>query len=262
MAILSGLNSIYNSGKSLEDWDKASTPDENLIYRDGMSRQIKYINGIANILTNRSDEGGFGPPKIVSSHSSKSVGLPVSCFKFSPYDQVAAYAFIRDNFHDIKVVVVSDSPIYIPYHILYPEWSQEKYNDEKERYRGYPEDEIILEVEGPIRGQKRINRRQELLASGTDEWYSEDWSHGSILRKNDRIYRAEGVHEVYCEGIDDLSLPRNAFRIYEDGMKEFGCSVGSYPRVALILEYIMSSLEKERYKRNCERRERESNARP
>ncbi len=242
MTNFNNLANLYDNGKDLETWDKENTPDEKLIYSKGMRSQITRISGLANILPNHSDI--FNPPKIVGSHSSKSVGLPVSCFKFNPYGQVVAYAFIRDNFYDIKVVVISDSPIHIPYHVMYNEWNQEKYDHEAKRYLGYPGVEVI--------GQEKQKEKKELLESG-DDWYHTNWAGGRILRKNDRIYQTSSCHEVYCEGINELGLHKEVFKTYEEGMYEFVCAIGSYPTAAKILEYVVKSLEKERYKRNQER---------
>lgn len=236
---MTDLEAIYTAGEDLGVWDKANTPEEGLIYRDGMSEQIGKMAAVATLLPNYSQDE-VCPPKVVGAHLSKSVGLPVACFKFAPYGQVSAYVFVRDNFHDLKVVVVSDSPIFIPYHVMYREWSQEKYDAEVERYVNYKGDERPPE--------------------GSDDWYSANWSSGTILRKDGRIYRAGSHQEVYCEGINKLGLPAETFKPYEDGMQSFVCEVGSYATVATILECVVGSLEKERSKRNEERRQMEQRA--
>jgi len=214
------LDAIYASGSDLEAWGNANVPNENLIYRSGVASQLRKIGGVAAILPNYSQDACH-PPRVVGQHRSKSVGLPVTCFKFAPYGQVSAYCFIRDNFYNTKVVVVSDSPIHIPYHVMYQEWSPEQYAAEVERYVGYT--------------------KNERPAEGSDEWYSKNWSSGTLLRKDGRIYRAGSHQEVYCEGIDDLGLPAGTFKPYEDGMKAFVCEVGSYATVATILEYVIGS---------------------
>lgn len=225
---------IYQGGLSTSIWADLHTPKPNLLAKEGQPYQITKILAVAQLL------GMENEPRIVECHHSKSVPLPVTCFKFGPYDQVFTYCFVRDNFHDIKLCVVSDGPVHIPYSLIHEEWSQERYDREKEKYQGYPSDEI-LEPE-------RVAKRKALLASGTDEWYSTDWSNGVIIRHNDRIYRAEQPLDVYCEGIDKLELPKEVFRAYERGMKMFGCSLSTYGRLVLVLEYIKGSLEKERWR--------------
>lgn len=223
------LSALYANGVELAEWGKANVPDKNLIYRNGVADQLRKLGGMAVLVCDQDDP----QPRIVGQHYSKSVKLPVTCFKFTPYNQVAAYCFVRDNFHDIKIVVVSDSPIHIPYHVMYQEWSPERYAAEVERYVGYTKNERPPE--------------------GSDEWFSKDWSHDTILRKDGRIYRTGAHHRVYCEGIDDLGLPDETFKVYEDGMKAFVIETGSYANVALILGLVLRSLEAERYRRIKER---------
>ena len=230
------LNAIYANGINLKTWGNTNAPDEDLIYRSGVENQILKIGGVAAILPNYSQDEVY-PPRIVGTQTSKSVGLPVSCFRFTPYNQVSAYCFIRDNFYNIKVVVISDSPIHIPYHVMYSELSPEKYADEVERYVGYT--------------------KKERPSDGSDEWYSKNWASGTIIRKDGRIYRAGSHQSVYCEGIDMRGLPEETFKVYEDGMMSFVCEVGSYATVAKILEHVIGSLEVERSKRNQERHARE-----
>lgn len=224
------LEALYASGSTLDAWGSANVPDEALIYKGGVSSQLRKIRAVADIAPQSSET--YHPPMIVGHHHSKSVKLPVTCFRFTPYGQVSAYAFVRDNFHDIKVVVVSDSPITIPYPAVYQEWDQERYEHEVERYVGYT---------------------KERPAEGSDEWYSKGWSHGTILRRAGRIYLAGAHQSVYCEGINQLGLPEDTFKPYEYGMQSFVCEVGSYATVAVILEYVNYSIEKERYRRNQER---------
>jgi len=221
------LDSLYCLGLDLDAWGRANQPSNSLIYRNGVSSQLRQIGGLAAILPTFSRDE-VHPPKVVGSHISKSVKLPVSCFRFTPSDQRSSLVFIRDNFHDIKVVVCGDSPIQIPYHLIYPEWSSSRYLDEVERYIGYT--------------------KSARPPEGSDEWYQMNWSNGCILRKDGRIYRAGMTNEVYCEGIRDLGLPREVFKPYQDGMKAFCIEAGSYATVAQILEHVASSVETERFR--------------
>lgn len=217
----SEINRLYDDGFDLSAWGRTNTPGEDLIWRKGVDQQIQKIEGVAAVLPGTND-----PPRVVGSHTSKSVKLPVTCFRFNLYNQVEAYAFVRDNFHNIKVVVISDSPIHMPYELVHAEWSQERYDEEVKSFREYTGGEV----------------------SDTDDWYRE-WSSGSILRKDGRIYRAGSHQKVYCEGIDDLGLPDDVFKPYEEGSQGFVCEIGSYATVAMILEHVVRSLEQERYRR-------------
>jgi hypothetical protein len=92
---------LYSGGEDLKTWGNTNAPDENLIYRSGVENQILRIGGVAAVLPNYSQDEAH-PPRVVGTHTSKSVVLPVSCFRFTPYNQVSAYCFIRDNFYNIK----------------------------------------------------------------------------------------------------------------------------------------------------------------
>jgi len=232
------LRHVYDNGLDLASWGEANAPDERLIYRNGVDSQLRKIAAVATLLH---DFGAYDlPPLVVGSHTSKSVKLPVTCFRFAPYEQVEAYVFVRDNFHNIKAVVVSDSPIHMPYHVVHMEWSPERYEEELKRYSKYHENDTPEEAQ----------KRRVLMA--TDDWFK-DWSSGVLLRKDGRIYRTGSYQSVYCEGIDTPLMAENAvFKPYEDGDKSFVCEVDSYTIVARILEHVIDSLERERYKRNQE----------
>jgi phenylalanine-4-hydroxylase len=216
----SRLKDLYDNGLDLAHWYKENIPDEQLLYRNGLTQQIHKIAAVGSILP----DDVYA--RVVGDHTSKSVKLPVSCFRFRPPE---AYAFIRDNFHDIKVVVVSDAPIHMPYHVVHTEWSPERYEEEIKRYGRYHENDTAEEAQ----------QRRALMA--TDDWYK-DWSSGVILRKNGHIYRAGSYQDVYCEGVNKLGLHRDTFKPYEDGDQGFVCEVGSYVTVALILEHVIRSL--------------------
>lgn len=224
---MTDLDALYAGGLDLARWGTANTPDQELIYAVGQAIQLKQLNAVATLLPNYS--GVVSHPKVVGVHTSKSVSLPVTCFRFCPYNQVLAHVLIRDNFYDIKVVVVSDAPIHIPYSLIYEEWGPERYATEVKRYVDYTE-----ELPPP---------------EGYDEWYARSWSGGTLLRKDGRIYRAGSHQAVYCEGIDDLGLPAETFQPYQDGLQTFVCEVSSYTTTAAILECVIKSLEMERSKR-------------
>lgn len=235
------IGGMYNTGLSLKSWSHINVPDEDLIYKGGLSKQCRKADAVAALLYDNQSSGLkqfeviYLPveARVVGSHTSKSVKLPVTCFKLNYFNQVIAYVFLRDNFHDIKVSVISDSPMTIPYELAHYEYSEERFQKEKERYLSYHPTETGI----------------KLMAEGSDDWFNESWSSDTILRKNGRIYRAGTVASCYCEGIERLGLPPEVFQVYQDDMKMFTCSVSSYAKVAMLLEHVQASLRRERSKR-------------
>jgi len=228
---------LYARGIPLAQWDKHNQPHADLIWRAGMSEQIAKLAAVATILPNYG-EHDWPEPRVVGHHLSKSVRLPVTCFKLAPYDQVHAYVFVRDNFYNLKVAVVSDSPITIPYTVVHTEWSRAKYRHEVKRYTDYTGNSFPIGY----------------------NWY-ESWSSGTLFEHNDRIYRTGEYREVYCEGMDELGLGKETFKPYKDGDMKFVCEVAMYADVATILGHVIGSLERERFKRNEQRRDAEDAAR-
>jgi hypothetical protein len=221
------MEQIFRSGTSPDRWLRLNTPDPDLIYKSRQARQLTQIGSVVTI---------FHPDhvsmKVVGQHTSKSVSLPVSCIKFQPYDQVYTYCFIRDNFYDIKLCVVSDGPVKIPFNLIYGEWSEEKLEEERQRYIAYRGHEDESEI--------------KFKAYVNDNWYHEDWSGGKIIRKDGRIYVGSKSLACYCEGINRLGLPDEAFEMYDTDKKIFGVSLSDYGQLAHVLEYVDRSLEKYR----------------
>jgi len=145
---------------------------------------------------------------------------------FVPRTGASAYAFVRDNFYDVKCCVMSEIPIEIPMGFAHREVDEEWIEKEIESYTGY----------------KKRPRPEG------DEWYK-GWSSGEIIRLDGRIYRASTVHHVYCEGIGELGLPEEVFRVYRPGMKRFSVSLWSVARLAFVLECIDRSVEVHGYRR-------------
>lgn len=209
------LNHSYKHGKEITQWAKQHIPlDDRFIYRNVLLSKTDVIVNLSKILQY--------PCRVVTTHTSKSIILPVSCFQIAPF---FAYVFLRDNLYNIKLTVVADFPIYIPYNIVHVEWSEERYKEELKRYSKY-------------------NAGKNNITSGSLDWYK-DWAAGSLLRYEGKLYRACSASKCYFEGINRLPLDDETFHIYEHGRKTFVCEVPSYLWAGVIIEYIARSLEKE-----------------
>lgn len=86
----------------LQDWFNANMPAEALIYKDGMVDQVMFVRDAITGLLARSYFEYERLPKVVSTHMSKSVRLPVYYF-----DSAYTKLIMRNNFYDWKVSVES-----------------------------------------------------------------------------------------------------------------------------------------------------------
>ncbi len=87
----------------LQDWFMENKPDDNLIYKDGLARQVMFIRDDIISLFARSYEEYKGiqeAARVISTHTSKSVKLPVMEINWNNWRFI-----LRDNFHDWKVSV-------------------------------------------------------------------------------------------------------------------------------------------------------------
>ena len=63
------LVKLYNDSKPILEWAGGNEPDPNLIYKSGVCNQAKKVMAVADLLR-------LDPPRVISTHTSKSVGLP------------------------------------------------------------------------------------------------------------------------------------------------------------------------------------------
>jgi len=220
------LKTLYNTSPLASNWIKENEPDPNLIYNSGVGHQVKQGIALSNLVRFDLDE-----PRVAATHRSKSCILPVLMFKVWHYDNGGAFCFIRDNFHDVKLSVVSEFPIDINYNYIHHEMSQEEYDAEKKRCIDYDN-----------KGTPRLTEDEK---SG-DGWIN-GWSGNKIIRKDNKIWKAYNVNEVYCEGINRLNLPNEVFRPYEEGYDMFTIAAGSFAHVAYLFEHLQNEIQHKVY---------------
>ncbi len=229
--LINKLSADFQTYPTITEWEKKNQPDENLIYKNGLSVQAKQGLAIINLVNFVMPES-----KVASTHSSKSVGLPVQMFKIFHYENGGAFVFVRDNFYDIKMSVVSEFPISLDYNFVHRLMSQEEYDIEKNKCIGYSGD--------------RMTEAEKL----DDNWIK-GWSGCSILRKDNKIWKAQSVSSCYCEGIEKLDLPLEVFKAYEDGKTMFTLSIGTWTKVSYIMDQIYYSVQHGAYEKLNKQRE-------
>ena len=89
--------------ENLQEWFNNNQPAETLIYKDGLTRQVLFVRDTIPSILARSYEELIGIKdqlKVISTHTSKSVLLPVYQLKWNDYTFIMRY-----NFHDWKISV-------------------------------------------------------------------------------------------------------------------------------------------------------------
>ena len=90
-------------------WIRVNKPDENLIYKDGLGKQVCFVRDIlCNLLFSNYNEKEDNPVMVISTHMSKSVLLPVFQITIPKH---GLEIILRYNFYNWKVSIASKQPI-------------------------------------------------------------------------------------------------------------------------------------------------------
>jgi len=197
-------DALWDNGQSIVDWAQEHTPDDNLIWKGGHATQARALLSVECLMGMEC--------RIIGKHTSKSVGLPVAIFKEDVCMEEKVYFITRDNFHDLKMVVLSSCPIEVDYEVLYRRMTPEQLVQEREGCREY----------------RKGGRNYNETDFETDKWF-DDWCHDSLIRTEGKIFRASTTFEGYYEGMLRSGIPKSAFQRYERGRQEFSVEIrGEY----------------------------------
>ncbi len=205
------LLQVYREAPQLDKWASRNVPEDDMCWKMAALRQVEMFTAFTKIARDLEEL-----PRVVQTHRSKSIELPVILWKLDD----RGFIIVRDNFHDLKIVVVSAQPVELPYDLVHQRVTQKEYDTEKMRSLRYC---VKTEGVGP--------------EYDGDDWIKE-WSHSRILRKDGLIYKASDISPCYCEGIDRLPLGSEVFHPYETGRSEFGVECGLSGHAAHLLEEI------------------------
>jgi hypothetical protein len=100
----------------LQEWFNQNKPDDNLLWKDGLARQVIFVRDTLSFLLFSSyEEYEQNRWQVVSTHTSKSVKLPVYHLRMP-----SGLCFtMRDNFYDWKVSVELPTPLEIDPSLLF-----------------------------------------------------------------------------------------------------------------------------------------------
>lgn len=90
-------------------WIRVNKPDDKLIYKDGLGQQVCFVRDtLGNLLFTDYAEKEINPIMVISTHTSKSVLLPVYQIKIPKH---GIEMILRYNFYDWKISIASNKPI-------------------------------------------------------------------------------------------------------------------------------------------------------
>jgi hypothetical protein len=186
------IAAIWDASPTPEQWAASNQPSDTLLWKDGLPRQVKDMLAIGHLVS--------ADVRVAGYHTSKSVRLPVGLFKFDVYGEETVYVFTRDNFHDVKAVVISSCPLTIDYGLIYHEVT---------------EDELAT-VRAKAYAYQSTGRGFDPVPFETDAWM-DGWCSDSILRSGGKVYRCGTTASCYYEGMERSGVPETAFERYEHG---------------------------------------------
>jgi len=174
---------------------------------------------------------------VIGEHHSKSIRLPAIVII---YKGVTFY--LRDNFYDINLCVVSPSPITFPLSIMFngvlQQHDWEWYLKEIEKARGYSwrefsdeqmDDPKVLHVtsegkDGALLDwiKRRDEKTRWMNRFTSPEWHEKDWSSGTVCWEG-KFGPGTNIFvqgRAFAQGIEG-NVPEDALQIYAPGLSQF-----------------------------------------
>ena len=171
----------YEAAPPLSLWLAASQPKDEMLWKGGFQAQAEWMPRLAAY-------GAHSEPRVIATHRSKSIDLPVPAILVGNPSSEWAVLMLRDNFYDVNLGVVSSVPLTIPLDLVFSEMSREHYQTQKKRAQD-----------------------SKMMGDITDaqwedgSWYSQ-WSSGELVIDSGKLWLAprafsEGISRV--PGIED-----------------------------------------------------------
>jgi hypothetical protein len=189
----------YEAAPPLSMWLYANQPKDTMLWRGGFATQAEWMPRM-------SDYGVHSEPRVVATHRSKSIDLPVPAILLGDPSKDWAVMMLRDNFHDVNVAVVSNVGLTLDLGLVLNEMSRDQYQAAKRRAQAYS-------------GMNKTTAAQWEDGS----WYR-DWNGGTLIIENGKIWVAMSV---FAEGIQ--RVPGVDTGHYKPGCKGFATFMNVEP---------------------------------
>jgi hypothetical protein len=228
---------LYDSSPTIDEWAKDNVPDEDLIYRSGVAGQCARAKAVIEIM--RLEHGNPDCCRVVSTHTSKSVTLPVIAFRkrIIPYN-FDVIAIFRDNFHDLCCQVVSshtmDMSLYDLYYPLSEEYMEEKRQgalEYRNKTSGYWKDKV--------KPKEEVVYEMQMETAGNWDWY-EKYSGSKVFRADGKFFL---IHRGWYEGFP-CGGDYGDRKYYEGPTKDMSFLARGYPHMAHAIKCAFNAAEK------------------
>lgn len=232
---------------TLAEWITQNTPGTNMHWWGAFKNQMEALTNLVETMG--------GDARVVSTHTSKSILLPVVQIETNN-----GRFLLRNNFYDWNLCCLWDFVPKLAYGDLYPsrDWTWYLGVIDKKRnysYRGWTDEEMedprILRVKVP--NQDNTNSYWSKVRDGEEKdrwidrmtdtsWYGRDWSGGKLLVEGEMgpdctFFIAE---KSFAEGISAV-VPYNALEPYEAGRDKFILSCNTTEDVLRLMQRIESA---------------------
>lgn len=108
----------------LQAWMNENTPSEEMKYKQGFLRQTVFVRDTFCILF----QNEIKSLEVISTHTSKSILLPVYCVNLNFNDHNYIKFVLRDNFHDWKISVSSTIDLHFPTEMFSKNGEEQNHN--------------------------------------------------------------------------------------------------------------------------------------
>lgn len=248
---MNGLIDLYNCSPTATEWEIQNNPDADLLWRAGVINQCGRARSMATLLELKEE------PRVISTHKSKSVGLPVIAFRKTTCKNwsVDTIAIFRDNFADLCCQVVSSRIMKMSLYDLYRHRTVEEI--EKERLRALEYHSKTSKYRhscGPESDAREEKYNENLNTPGNLDWYS-NWSSGELLR-GDRLGHIFTIHKGWYEGFPCGGGYRDR-KYYTEPSKDFSFLAHSYGHMTHVFNLAFWAAENDFYEEENKKYEEE-----
>jgi len=184
------MSEIYDNAPTLKDWESANTVDDEMVYKGASTYQNSRLASVSEIMN-------VDYPKVVGTHRSKSINLPVTAYKFVGWMGEMVFAVLRDNFYDLEAYIISSHKMEIDLYHIYPYMTEEQYKHKRMRAMEY------------LKG-----RADEYDFDGLS-WYK-DYSGTELIVEGSKYYEARAM---YLQGLSGLPFSLDYYRSPTDAFK-------------------------------------------
>ena len=183
------------------------------------------VEGQANRMRDLAEALGADTVFARDHHTSKSINLPVATLEWTRWgSERKLKMMIRDNFHDVNLLVMSNSVIDLPLDTFYEQHDFAWYQEQIARKQNYCfKDWTTEELEDPriLRVMRKNGNGWSTVDSdekdrwtartSSTKWYGNDWSSGELIPVGPTPFTEDTVFycadRAYAEGIPEHAKP-------------------------------------------------------